>query len=77
MIGGTLIAGGANVLNCYIDRDIDQKMHRTRKRGTASGEIPAINALIFGLTLTISAFLLIGFGANWFAAALALVAFPA
>ena len=72
MIGGTLIAGGANVLNCYIDRDIDKQMHRTRKRGTATGAIPANNALIFGVTLTVVAVLLIGFGANWFAAALAL-----
>lgn len=72
MIGGTLIAGGANVLNCYIDRDIDKQMHRTRKRGTATGAIPANNALIFGVTLTAVAILLIGFGANWFAAALAL-----
>jgi protoheme IX farnesyltransferase len=72
MIGGTLIAGGANVLNCYIDRDIDKQMHRTKKRGTATGVIPANNALAFGLILTVSAVLLIGFGANWFAAALAL-----
>lgn len=72
MIGGTLIAGGANVLNCYIDRDIDKQMHRTRKRGTATGSIPANNALIFGITLTVVALLLIGFGANWFAASLAL-----
>jgi protoheme IX farnesyltransferase len=72
MLGGTMIAGGANVLNCYIDRDIDRKMHRTKKRGTASGEIPAINALIFGLSLTITAFLMLGFGANWLAAGLAL-----
>jgi len=60
------------VLNCYIDRDIDKQMHRTKKRGTATGVIPANNALAFGLTLTVSAVLLIGFGANWFAAALAL-----
>jgi protoheme IX farnesyltransferase len=72
MIGGTLIAGGANVLNCYIDRDIDRQMHRTRKRGTATGTIPANNALIFGITLTVSSFLLIGLGANWLAAFLAL-----
>lgn len=72
MIGGTLIAGGANVLNCYIDRDIDKQMHRTKKRGTATGVIPANNALAFGLILTVTAVLLIGFGANWFAAALAL-----
>jgi protoheme IX farnesyltransferase len=72
MIGGTLIAGGANVLNCYIDRDIDKQMHRTKKRGTATGAIPANNALAFGLTISVIAILMIGLGANWLAAALAL-----
>jgi protoheme IX farnesyltransferase len=72
MIGGTLIAGGANVLNCYIDRDIDKQMHRTKKRGTATGAIPANNALIFGLSISVIAILMIGFGANWLAAGLAL-----
>ena len=72
LIGGIMIAGGANVLNCYVDRDIDQLMHRTKKRGTASGTIPAQNALYFGVGLTAGAFFLLGFGANWLAAWLAL-----
>jgi protoheme IX farnesyltransferase len=29
VVGGTLSAGAANTLNCYIDRDIDAVMHRT------------------------------------------------
>ena len=33
MLGGALAAGGANALNCYIDRDIDGKMGRTKQRG--------------------------------------------
>ena len=72
LIGGIMIAGGANVLNCFVDRDIDQKMHRTKNRGTASGTIPANNALIFGIALTAGGFLLLGFGANWLAAWLGL-----
>jgi protoheme IX farnesyltransferase len=39
LIGGTLAAGGANALNCFIDRDIDAIMPRTQKRGTASGTV--------------------------------------
>jgi heme o synthase len=35
LVGGALAAGSANVLNCYIDRDIDQVMNRTRRRPTA------------------------------------------
>ena len=71
MLGGLLSAAGANTLNCYIDRDIDKKMSRTQHRATASGEISPRNALIYGLTLTVLAVLILGFGTNWFAAGLA------
>lgn len=71
MLGGLLSAGGANVLNCYIDRDIDKKMSRTQHRATASGEITPRAALTFGLMLNVLAVLILGVGANWFAAGLA------
>ena len=29
LVGGTLAAGSANALNCYVDRDIDAVMRRT------------------------------------------------
>ena len=32
LIGGTLTAGGANALNSYLDRDIDEQMRRTSHR---------------------------------------------
>jgi protoheme IX farnesyltransferase len=32
LVGGSLAAGGANVINCYVDRDIDEIMPRTRRR---------------------------------------------
>ena len=32
LIGGTLAAGAANAINCYLDRDIDEIMVRTRRR---------------------------------------------
>ncbi|HKG25653.1 MAG TPA: heme o synthase [Thermomicrobiales bacterium] len=72
MLGGILSAGGANVLNCYIDRDIDQLMHRTKKRGTATGRISPRAALLFGLTLTVASVLVFGLLVNWLAAGLAL-----
>jgi protoheme IX farnesyltransferase len=73
MLGGLFAAAGANVLNCYIDRDIDKVMSRTRHRATASGEITPRSALIFGLTLTVLSVLVLGVGANWFAAGLSAV----
>ena len=72
LLGGFLSAGGANVLNCYIDRDIDAQMTRTRNRGTASGRISPAAAMIFGIALTAGGFLLLGLAVNWLAAGLSL-----
>lgn len=51
LIFGTLSAGSANVLNCYVDRDIDAKMRRTRRRPLARHTVEPRNALIFGVLL--------------------------
>lgn len=73
MLGGLLTAGGANVFNCYIDRDIDAVMNRTKQRATASGRMKPRTALIFGIAITAAGVLMLGFFANWLAAGLALV----
>ena len=39
MVGGTLAAGSANALNCYLDRDIDAIMRRTGRRPLARHEV--------------------------------------
>ncbi len=62
--GVAITAGsaGCNVLTCYIDRDIDAIMHRTRNRPIPSGRITPKNALRFGLLLvTISLLLALTF----------------
>ncbi|HLF61167.1 MAG TPA: heme o synthase [Acidimicrobiia bacterium] len=56
LIGGTLSAGGANALNNYFDRDIDEVMRRTRTRPLARHEIAPINALVFGICLGVAGF---------------------
>ena len=38
-VGGYLMAGGANAVNMYLDRDIDEFMARTPSRGTAASRI--------------------------------------
>jgi protoheme IX farnesyltransferase len=73
LIGGLLTAGGANALNCWIDRDIDVLMARTRKRGTATGAISPNAALAFGVTISIAGVLVFGLFTNWLAAGLALL----
>jgi protoheme IX farnesyltransferase len=50
----TLGCAGANTLTCYIDRDMDQVMERTRRRPIPSGRIrPSERALVWGLLLTV------------------------
>jgi protoheme IX farnesyltransferase len=56
MAGGYLMAGGANTINMWFDRDIDQLMTRTRLRPIPSGRISAAGALLFGLTEAAVAF---------------------
>ncbi len=53
LAGIALAAGAANALNCYIERDLDAKMERTRGRPLPSGEIGARSALVFGLGLAL------------------------
>jgi protoheme IX farnesyltransferase len=71
LVGGSLAAGSANTINCYVDRDIDQVMHRTRKRPLALHQVAPGSALIFGLVLGVLATLELGFTTNWLSAWLA------
>jgi protoheme IX farnesyltransferase len=74
MVGGTLAAGSANALNCYVDRDIDAVMRRTGHRPLARAEVSPRGALVFGVVLGIVAVLLMGLATNWLAAALTFTA---
>lgn len=74
LIGGALSAGGANALNMYYDRDIDQVMRRTRARPLARHEVPSSNALVFGISLGVSGFVWLWVFTNLLAAALATAA---
>ncbi len=74
MIGGTLAAGSANALNCFIDRDIDAVMRRTGHRPLASHQVSPRGALVFGSVLGVVAVLLIGLTTNWLAGGLTAVA---
>jgi protoheme IX farnesyltransferase len=74
LIGGTMAAGSANTINCYIDRDIDALMKRTKRRPlvvNGHGTIKPWEALAWGIFLGAGSTLLLGLTANWLAAALA------
>ena len=74
LVGGALAAAGANAINCYLDRDIDELMARTRGRPLPAGVIEPEQALIFGVTLGVVAFALLATWANALAALLAMAA---
>jgi protoheme IX farnesyltransferase len=56
VIGGYLMAGGANAINMWFDRDIDDRMTRTRLRPIPSGRITPAQGLSFGVALGAIAF---------------------
>ncbi len=74
LVGGALAAGGANTINCWIERDRDRVMHRTRHRPLPTGRIAPGRALLFGVVLEATAFLSLWTTVNLLSAALAVSA---
>jgi len=52
VLGTTGIVAAANALNCYLERESDKYMARTRSRPLPAGRMPPRHALLFGLGLT-------------------------
>jgi protoheme IX farnesyltransferase len=74
-IGGYLMAGGANAVNMYIDRDIDDVMARTRLRPIPSGRMSPIQVLAFGVACATFATWMLARYVNVLTAGLALAGF--
>jgi protoheme IX farnesyltransferase len=72
LLGGALAAAGAGAINCWIDRDIDGEMLRTRRRPLPDGRIAPGHGLLFGIVLGLMAFVLLAFWVNVLAATLAI-----
>ena len=72
LFGGALAAAGAGAINCWIDRDLDGAMLRTRRRPLPDGRIAPSHGLLFGIALGLAAFLLLAFWVNVLAATLAI-----
>ena len=74
VLGGALSAGSANSFNCYIDRDIDKIMGRTKSRPLVTGELSAKEAYVFAWALGVLSVVWLGLLVNLLAALLSLVA---
>ncbi|HSA84029.1 MAG TPA: heme o synthase [Patescibacteria group bacterium] len=59
LFGLSFVIASGCVFNNYLDRNIDAKMDRTKKRAMVTHQIPVSNALIFGTALGLTGFALL------------------
>lgn len=74
LLGTSLIVGGANALNMYLERDIDRKMTRTANRPLPAGRLSSKVALWFGVILSSISVPILAIGVNSLTALLAVLA---
>jgi protoheme IX farnesyltransferase len=74
LVGGSLAAGSANAFNQVLERDIDERMTRTRRRPLPSQRVEPADALLFAVAIGVVALLVLAWFVNLLAAFLALLA---
>lgn len=74
VLGTMLVVGGANALNCYLERDVDRLMARTASRPLPAGRMAPGVALAFGLALSFVSIPLLTFATTPLAGLLAAIA---
>ncbi len=75
LMGVSLVVASGCVYNNVIDRDIDQKMERTKNRVLVKGLISPKVSLVYATLLGIAGFMMLWFGANPLAMWLAVMGF--
>ncbi len=70
LVGTSFAAGGAAVLNQWLEREADAKMVRTKDRAIPAGRIAPLHAFIYGLGLSVLGCFLLYKGANLLAGTL-------
>jgi len=74
LLGTGMVVGAANILNNYLERDVDALMRRTWGRPLPAGRVEPGTALALGIALPAFAIPMLAFAANPLTALLALVA---
>lgn len=74
LLGTTLAVAGAQCLNCYIERDLDGLMHRTRNRPLPAGRVDPRLALSLGVAFAALSIPVLSVGTNPLTAILGLLA---
>ncbi len=75
LLGLAFIMASACIFNNYIDRQLDKKMERTKKRALATGLISGKNAIAFALFLALIGGLILYFYTNLLALSVAAIGF--
>ena len=71
LIGTLLVASGTATLNQWMERRWDAQMRRTANRPIPSGRVSPIEALLFGLSMSVAGGLYLALTVNRLAAVLA------
>jgi protoheme IX farnesyltransferase len=74
LLGTLLCVGSANALNCFLERDLDKRMLRTRDRPLPAGRLGPSLALGFGLFLGVASIPVLALGTNLVTGMLGLLA---
>jgi protoheme IX farnesyltransferase len=74
ILGTAAVVGAANALNCWLERDIDARMRRTRDRPLPAGRVEPFVALALGIAVPIFALPVLAFVASPLTALLAFLA---
>lgn len=77
LAGIALVIASACVVNNYVDRGIDAKMERTKRRSLASGQVAARTAFIYAGLLGLAGFAALVFWTNRLTVAIGLAAYIA
>ncbi len=64
LLGTTLAVAGAHTLNCWMERDLDRCMERTRRRPLPAGRMVARVALALGVLYSVASMPVLWFGVN-------------
>src|SRR5271170_7660267 len=64
LLGTAGTVGAANALNCYVERDVDRAMARTRNRPLPAGRMEPQVALLFALALAGVSLPVLALGSN-------------
>ena len=65
LVGGGLMAGAANSLNCYFDRDLDRAMDRTRDRPLPAGRMGPEQTQRFSIILAFAGLFILNWFVSW------------